>query len=76
MISTQSSLRLNRDKFTSWTDPIGGDLEEVNVTKMLVHDSCHFVSEKVVVFVVVMIQEGSLGSRPRFDRENLSDARF
>ena len=34
------------------------------------------VMEKVVVVVVVMIREGSLGSGPRFDCENLSDARF
>ena len=34
------------------------------------------VMEKVVVVVVVMMREGSLGSGPRFDCENLSDARF
>jgi len=34
------------------------------------------VMENVVVVVVVMMREGSLGSGPRFDWENLSDARF
>lgn len=32
--------------------------------------------ENVVVVVVVTTREGSLGSGPRFDWENLSDARF
>ena len=34
------------------------------------------VMEKVVVVVVVTIREGSRGSGPRFDWENLSEARF
>jgi hypothetical protein len=34
------------------------------------------VIEKVVVVVVVIIREGSLGSGPRFDCENLRDARL
>ena len=32
--------------------------------------------EKVVVVVVVTIRDGSRGSGPRLDWENLSDARF
>lgn len=34
------------------------------------------VIEKVVVVVVVITREGSLGSGPRFDWENFSEARF
>jgi hypothetical protein len=34
------------------------------------------VIEKVVVVVVVTTREGSLGSGPRFDCENLSEAKF
>lgn len=34
------------------------------------------VIEKVVVVVVVMMREGSLGSADRFDWENLSEARL
>jgi len=34
------------------------------------------VIEKVVVVVVVITREGSLGSGPRFDCENLRDARL
>jgi hypothetical protein len=34
------------------------------------------VIEKVVVVVVVITREGSLGSGPRFDWENLREARF
>lgn len=34
------------------------------------------VIEKVVVVVVVTTRDGSLGSGPRFDWENLREARF
>jgi hypothetical protein len=34
------------------------------------------VIEKVVVVVVVITREGSLGSGPRLDWENLREARF
>ena len=34
------------------------------------------VIEKVVVVVVVITREGSLGSGPRFDWENLREPRF